>query len=237
MDYRRQNIHSALALVLSLVLHALLLLGLYYLPLNLSGKAPARARFAQRTTLSRAAPLVEPQAQHPSESEALLAQDAPPIAPSASAEQTQEEALTDMVPTPPEQVAPTASTAPPQEEVASGQEEATPPADNLQLDERGLYKAYEGAQTGITLELPGWTWDTVPQPQDDTEENGTIVFEITIDDLGEVIAVKTLDKTISPLVEKIYKDALIKLTFSKTAERSAYAPTTTGKITFILRAQ
>ena len=105
------------------------------------------------------------------------------------------------------------------------------------LDERGLYKTSPGEHAGATLELAGWTWDAVPQPQDDTEESGSIVFEIKIDDLGEVVAVKTLDKTISPLVEKIYKEALIKLTFSKTTDNTEYLPTTTGKVTFVLRAQ
>ena len=103
------------------------------------------------------------------------------------------------------------------------------------IDERGLYKVYQGKQTGALLELAGWMWDTAPQPQDNTDESGKIVFQITIDELGEVIAVKTLEKTISPPVEKIYKEALTRLTFSKTADSVVYAPTFTGKITFILQ--
>jgi periplasmic protein TonB len=109
-------------------------------------------------------------------------------------------------------------------------EEATRP-----IDERSLYKMYQGKETGTLLELAGWLWDTVPQPQDNTDECGKVVFQITIDEFGEVIAVNTLEKTISPLVEKIYKDALTELTFSKTKDNLVSTPTSTGKVTFKLQ--
>jgi hypothetical protein len=105
------------------------------------------------------------------------------------------------------------------------------------IDERGLYKVHQGKQTGASLELAGWVWDVAPQPQDDTDEFGKIIFQITIDEFGEVIAVKTLEKTISPLLERIYKDALTALTFSKTVDHPVYSPTSTGKVTFILQAK
>ena len=107
------------------------------------------------------------------------------------------------------------------------------------IDERGLYKVHQGKQTGASLELAGWVWDVAPQPQDDTDEFGKIIFQITIDEFGEVIAVKTLEKTISPLVERIYQDALTALTFSKIADHSVYSSTSTstGKVTFILQAK
>jgi periplasmic protein TonB len=103
------------------------------------------------------------------------------------------------------------------------------------IDERSLYRAHQGKQTGALLELAGWMWDAAPQPHDNTDAIGKIVFQITIDALGEVIAVKTLEKTVSPLVENIYKEALTKLNFSKTADHIVYAPTFTGKVTFMLQ--
>lgn len=103
------------------------------------------------------------------------------------------------------------------------------------LDERGLYKSQHGQQTGAKLDLAGWMWDNAPKPNDDTDESGKIIFEIKIDEFGEVIAVKTLEKTTSPLVEKLYKDALTALTFSRTTDNVAYAPVYAGKVTFILR--
>jgi periplasmic protein TonB len=103
------------------------------------------------------------------------------------------------------------------------------------IDERSLYRAHQGKQTGALLELAGWMWDAAPQPHDNTDAIGKIVFQITIDALGEVIAVKTLEKTVSPLVENIYKEALTKLNFSKTTDHIVYAPTFTGKVTFMLQ--
>ena len=125
---------------------------------------------------------------------------------------------------------------PPQEDIsASTESPASPVQETKTVDERGLYQTQPGKQAGAKLDLAGWMWDTTPQPQDDTEESGKIIFEIKIDEFGEVIAVKTLEKTVSPLVEKLYKDALTELTFSRTADNIAYASVYTGKVTFILR--
>ncbi len=107
------------------------------------------------------------------------------------------------------------------------------------IDQRGLYGSGTNSskQAGAGLELEGWIWDSVPQAQDTTSETGKLIFEVTIDDLGEIIAVKTLEKTVSPLVEQIYKDAVAKLTFSKTTEKRNYQPTSVGKVTFIIQAK
>ena len=105
------------------------------------------------------------------------------------------------------------------------------------IDTRGLYKINENREAGALLELAGWIWDHVPEPQDNTRETGKLVFEIQVDDLGEVVAVETIEKTVSPWVEQIYKEALVKLTFSKTTQDRVYTPISTGKVTFILQAK
>lgn len=103
------------------------------------------------------------------------------------------------------------------------------------IDARGLYTKHPQKQIrGATLELIGWKWDSVPHPKDNTEECGRLVFEIKVDENGEVIAIRTLEKTVSPLVEKIYADALQELTFSKTSSIQPYAPVSTGKVIFVL---
>lgn len=106
-----------------------------------------------------------------------------------------------------------------------------------QIDQRGLYNAGKchSKQTDATLELKGWTWDVVPRPNDLTEECGKIVFEIKVDENGEIIAIKTIEKTVTPLVEKIYADALRILTFSKTGD--SRSTMSTGKVTFVLVAK
>ncbi|ROT46956.1 hypothetical protein [Candidatus Cardinium hertigii] len=104
------------------------------------------------------------------------------------------------------------------------------------IDKRGLYNIGKGnvKQTGATLELTGWEWDTVPDPKDHTEECGKIVFEIKVDENGEIISIQTIEKTVSPIVEKIYSDALRGLTFNKTSEIQSYSSVSTGKVSFIL---
>jgi len=101
------------------------------------------------------------------------------------------------------------------------------------IDERALY-GKPGGGGGTSLELTGWKWDFSPKPKDTSDEEGRIVFEIKIDDQGEIISIKTLEKTVSPTVEKIYKTEVEKLTFSKT-DNLPPAPVSTGKITFIIR--
>lgn len=233
---------QALALALSICLHVLLLLGAYYLPLRQSTGASS----GYSITLSPAGNRQQ-QAAEDMPTETQAAKEQPTAQPPAAPQQVVQPAQTEPVPqqvledvaleapnqdTPPEEVASPAQI-PSEDSTATHQEEETEQA----IDERGLYKAHLGKQAGALLELVGWVWDAAPQPQDDTEESGKIVFEIKIDELGEVIAVKTLEKTVSPLVEKIYKDALTELTFSKTADNTVYAPISTGKVTFILQAK
>jgi hypothetical protein len=104
------------------------------------------------------------------------------------------------------------------------------------IDTRGLYRGTSNdKKAGASLEMTGWIWDAVPDPQDNTDEIGKLVFEIVIDDTGEIIGIKTLEKTVSPLVEQLYKEEIAKLTFSKTSKELRYAATSTGKITFILQ--
>ncbi|MGB3781129.1 MAG: hypothetical protein WA960_22380 [Tunicatimonas sp.] len=104
------------------------------------------------------------------------------------------------------------------------------------IDERAIYGA-KGSADGASLQMAGWNWDNIPRPNDSSNENGRIVFEITIDDQGEIIGVKTIEKTVSPTVERQYRLAVEQLTFSTTNDNVRPAPTSTGRITFIIRAK
>lgn len=106
------------------------------------------------------------------------------------------------------------------------------------IDANALYGTPGGGGGGPTIEMSGWKPDFLPKPKDDiSNENGRIVFQIKIDDQGEIVSVITLEKTVSPTVEKIYKEEVQRLTFSKTAGNSQSAAISTGKITFIIRAK
>jgi outer membrane biosynthesis protein TonB len=101
------------------------------------------------------------------------------------------------------------------------------------LDERALY-GNPGGGGGSSLEMAGWMWDSIPKVDDKSDEGGRIVFEIKIDDQGEIISIRTVEKTVSPSVEQIYKDVVENLTFSKT-DNLPPAPQSVGRINFIIR--
>ena len=242
MKKKSHKDHSqVLAWILSVCLHALLLLGAYYLPLSQSTGASKGYSITLSPAWNQQLPAAE---DTPTEAQPAQAPSTtpPPTAPEQVVQPTQTEPTSPKVPEEVALEAPSQDTTleevtspvptPAKDSTATQQEEESK---EETIDERGLYKTHQGKQAGALLELVGWVWDAAPQPQDDTDESGKIVFEIKIDELGEVIAVKTLEKTVSPLVEKIYKDALTELTFSKTADNTVYAPVSVGKVTFILR--
>ena len=103
------------------------------------------------------------------------------------------------------------------------------------VDSKALYGS-QGGGSGSRLDLAGWNWDELPRPDDRSQESGRIVFEIKVDDQGEIIAVRTIEKTVSPAVEKIYRNEVENLTFHKTAGNTRPAPVSTGRITFIIKA-
>ena len=116
---------------------------------------------------------------------------------------------------------------------------------NIKIDQRGIYKGVSrgqgtgsgdnsGSGKAATLSIPGWTWDSQPVINDNSNEVGKIIFEFTIDDLGYVIGVRTLEKTVSSYVEKIYRDAVLNLTFKK-IDKVQPQEETIGRITFLLQ--
>lgn len=105
-----------------------------------------------------------------------------------------------------------------------------------EIDARAIYGA-KGSDKGASLQMTGWNWDYIPRPNDQSSESGKIVFQITIDSDGYVIRVVTLESTVSPAVERIYRQEIERLTFSRTADNLKPAPTSAGKITFIIKAR
>lgn len=105
------------------------------------------------------------------------------------------------------------------------------------IEARAIYGKQGGGGGGPRLDLPGWKWDFTPKPEDKSSEEGKIVFELRVDDQGEVTGVKTLESTVSPDILKIYKREVERLTFSPTNTNSLPPPVSKGKITFIIRAK
>ncbi len=130
------------------------------------------------------------------------------------------------------------------EEIDSIQENVE--EDLPELDDRAIFNNDGTAGTdtgggsnisGPSLDMSGWQWDYKPKPDDKSTENGKIIFQVTVDNEGEIIAIKTIEKTVSPIVEKVYKNAVMELTFSKTANNKSAAANSTGRITFIIQSK
>ena len=112
---------------------------------------------------------------------------------------------------------------------------STSNSENEIIDERAIYNTTKISGTkGSSLEMQGWIWDFEPNPQDKSSESGKIVFEITVDYYGEIVGLKTIETTLSPKVGNIYKEQILKLTFSQTNNNNP-ADITKGKITIIIK--
>ncbi len=109
----------------------------------------------------------------------------------------------------------------------TGQPDATQASDQKEVEENG--------EEGTSLDLVGWEWDAPPRPNDNSNELGKLVFQIVIDDRGEVLAANTESRLgISYQVAELYRKEILSLTFSPT--RASDPPLRTqGRVTIVLK--
>jgi len=93
-----------------------------------------------------------------------------------------------------------------------------------------------GSGGPASLDLYGWNWDNIPKPNIPDNETGRIVFQIEVDDNGELIKYVKLSSTVSAAAERACIAAIDRLTFSKRSDAKVPA-VSTGRITFVIRAQ
>jgi protein TonB len=96
-----------------------------------------------------------------------------------------------------------------------------------------LYGTPGGGGGGSSLSLDGWFWDekpTVKAPAN--ESSGRVVFEIKVNAEGEIISIKTLERSLSLEMENVCKREIEKLTFSKTGIN--VPAVSTGRVTFVV---
>jgi protein TonB len=98
----------------------------------------------------------------------------------------------------------------------------------------GAYKGKAGGGGGgSSLNIDGWLWDEVPKVSPPgSESSGRVVFEIKVNAEGEIISIKTLERSLSLEMENICRREIEKLTFSKTGTN--VPSVSTGKITFVV---
>jgi hypothetical protein len=107
---------------------------------------------------------------------------------------------------------------------------------------QNLYNTPANSSTGITagdenLSISGWTWDSEPVINDNSDESGRIVIGFRIDAQGTVIKVWKMENNLSPSVYKIYEDAVKVLTFSRKGDNTTPTAYADGKVTFVKKSK
>ncbi|MFY0605342.1 MAG: hypothetical protein JXR10_01420 [Cyclobacteriaceae bacterium] len=100
------------------------------------------------------------------------------------------------------------------------------------IDDRAIM-GEAGNSQGASLQLTGWSWDAPPEPDDQSAEDGEIVFEIEIDSDGYILKVTPKRYTVSPALMLKYKQSVERLTFSQ-LEGEMAASKSVGTITFLI---
>jgi hypothetical protein len=97
-----------------------------------------------------------------------------------------------------------------------------------------VYKGTPGGSNRSGLDLYGWQWDNIPRPNISEGETGKIVFNIEVDENGELIRYTKQSGTMSASAERACVAAIQKLTFTK--KKDVRVPAVSkGTITFIIQ--
>lgn len=151
-------------------------------------------------------------------------------------------------PAPIEEVAPSEPEAPKVEQRAlmkasesKTSDAAESDAPKREVDQRAIYGGSSGTSNnttneGASLQMAGWLWDAKPKPMDNSDQSGQIVYKIMVDQEGLLVNIETVTSSVSPAVERKYREAVQQLTFSKT-NATAAAATSTGYITFTIKSK
>ncbi|TAE37505.1 MAG: hypothetical protein EAZ70_08760 [Runella slithyformis] len=106
---------------------------------------------------------------------------------------------------------------------------------NGKIDAGSLYGKPGGSSQGVALNVSGWGMGSRPQVNDDSDESGKIVFELKVDDTGDIIGVRVKESTVSQSVVEVYRRAVSRM---KLVPKSANVPaTSTGTLTFIIKSR
>jgi outer membrane biosynthesis protein TonB len=89
---------------------------------------------------------------------------------------------------------------------------------------------------GTTLDLKGWDWDKKPQVTLSTTETGRIVFEVTVNEKGDLVGIDKISGSLSAEAETACKNAIKRTTFSRVGTGTPPAETK-GRVIFVVRAK
>ena len=101
-------------------------------------------------------------------------------------------------------------------------------------DARGIYDGNPGkGKGGSSLDMAGWKWESKPVVNDESAEEGKIVFQVKVDEDGNIISVNILEENVCRALVKKYQKEVESLSFLRTSG-SNNGEGATGRITFIL---
>lgn len=103
------------------------------------------------------------------------------------------------------------------------------------IDAKGLYGNPGGSGSGVDFSVSGWSMSGRPNVNDDSDETGIIIFELKVDQSGDIISVRTKQTTVSPSVVDVYKKAVLRLRL--VPKSSVTPPVSTGTIRFTIKSK
>ncbi|RRB06924.1 hypothetical protein [Larkinella rosea] len=101
------------------------------------------------------------------------------------------------------------------------------------INAKQFYGTPGGTGSGVSLNISGWRLGSTRLATDNSGESGKIVFEIKVDDKGDVTFVKVKETRLSPTVTEFYKQQVYKLQLVQKA--SVAPPISTGIYTINIR--
>lgn len=104
------------------------------------------------------------------------------------------------------------------------------------IEGAAVYKGTPGGGDGGTLIINGWDWDKIEKPNVPGNETGRVVFEIEVDENGDLRKIRKVSGIVSPAAESACRAAIQKITFTK-KPNATVPPVTKGTITFVIRSQ
>lgn len=108
------------------------------------------------------------------------------------------------------------------------------------LDAKALYGTPGGGGggggNGSGLQMAGWKWDREPNVKTpDNEKPGKLVFEIKVDENGDIVKLTVIERGLSLETEKRCREEIMRRTFTPTGAN--VPPISTGRITFVVKAR
>ena len=76
---------------------------------------------------------------------------------------------------------------------------------NGKIDAKSLYGKPGGSNSGVALNVSGWAFGNSKLDKDESDEGGKIIYQIRVDEDGNIVSARPIQQTVSPSVEAFYR--------------------------------